>query len=200
MFMPEKQEFETEKQSRGGWGRELWEIAKIILVSLIIVLPIRYYIAQPFIVRGASMEPNFEDRNYLVIDEISYSLRAPRRGEAVVFRFPKDQRQFFIKRIIGMPGERIEIRKGEIKVFNKSYPEGFTLQEPYLDVSDRLTWPELTATLGEDAYFVLGDNRDASSDSRTWGELEKKFIVGRAVFRAWPLVQFGLITDYSFTY
>ena len=178
---------------RGRFLGEVWEIAKVLLISAAVVLPIRYFIAQPFIVRGASMEPSFEDREYLIIDEISYYLRLPRRGEPVVFRYPKDRSQFFIKRIIGLPGDRVEIRNGKIKIFNAAYPEGFTLDEEYLNPPDRPTRPDYSVTLGKEQYVVLGDNRDFSSDSRVWGPLDRAFLVGRAVFRAWPADRFGAI-------
>lgn len=182
-----------------NWPLEIWEVVKVLLLSLAIVLPIRYFIAQPFIVRGASMEPNFFDREYLVVDEISYLLREPQRGEAIVFRYPKDPRQFFIKRIVGLPGERVEIKSGKIKIFNSVYPAGLTLEEPYLSLG-LATHPEVVSTLGPEEYFILGDNRNASSDSRFWGPLDRKFLIGRAVFRAWPLSRFGMIADFSLNY
>lgn len=175
------------------WRKEVLEIAKVLLISLAIVLPIRYFLAQPFIVRGASMEPNFENREYLIVDEASYYFRDPRRGEPIVFRYPKDPRQFFIKRIIGLPGERVEIKNGQIRIINQDFPDGFILQEPYLVPLGRLTYLDVSEDLGPDQFFVLGDNRDASSDSRVWGPLDKRFITGRAAFRAWPPRQFGFI-------
>ena len=195
--MSEEQEF---KETAGGWGRELGEILKVILISMAIVLPIRYFIVQPFIVRGASMEPAFDDREYLIVDELSYFLREPNRGEAIVFRYPRDPRQFFIKRIIGLPGEKVEIKSGRIKIHNANYPDGFILEESYLEPLGRTTNPDLTITLGEGDHFVLGDNRDFSSDSRIWGLLKRDFIVGRVLFRAWPITRFGVIPDHSFSY
>lgn len=196
---PEIQD-EFQAPSSKNWLLEIREVAKVLLISLAIVLPIRYFIVQPFIVRGASMEPNFFDREYLVVDEISYLLREPQRGEAIVFRYPKDPRQFFIKRIIGLPGERVEIKSGKIKIFNSAYPTGLTLEEFYLKPLALATHPDLVSTLGPKEYFVLGDNRNASSDSRFWGPLERKFFIGRAVFRAWPLSQFGVIANFSLNY
>ena len=185
---------------RGGrFFAGAWEIVRILLISLAIVVPIRYFIVQPFVVRGASMEPNFVNREYLVIDEVSYYFREPSRGEVVVFRYPQDTRQFFIKRIIALPGEKVSITKGRVNIINKAYPEGFTLDEVYLDPS-LLTHPDIERTLGLDEYFVLGDNRGGSSDSRFWGPLARKFITGRAVFSAWPPDRFGPLKDQSVAY
>ena len=178
-------------------GEELWEILRVLLISAAIVIPIRYFIVQPFVVRGASMEPNFADREYLVVDEVSYYFRDPARGEAIVFRYPRNPKEFFIKRISGLPGEKVAIRQGFVMIFNKQYPQGFTLQEPYLQPPGARTHPEFEITLGRDEYFVLGDNRDFSSDSRIWGALPGELIVGRAVFRAWPVARFGIVPDYS---
>ena len=190
----------SEEIKIGRWGGELWEIIKVLLVSVAIVLPIRYFIAQPFIVRGASMEPNFENSEYLVIDEVSYYFRGPQRGEAIVFRYPRDPRQFFIKRVVGLPGEEIKIQEGRIRVYNPSYPEGFTLVEPYLDPPQRATNPDVSAKLGEGEFFVLGDNRDFSSDSRIWGSLPKSLVVGRVFFRVWPFAKLGMVPNYSVEY
>ena len=188
------------KEEARKWGHELWEIGKILAISIAIVLPIRYYVVQPFIVRGASMEPNFEDREYLVIDELSYQFRAPERGEAIVFRYPRSPRQFFIKRIIGLPGEEVEIKSGRVAIIGKKNPDGVVLDEPYLDPPNRSTHPDVTITLKENEYFVLGDNRDASSDSRIWGALERRFVMGRVLFRVWPPSRFGILSDPAFVY
>lgn len=182
-------------EAKKGIGHDIFEIIKVFLISLAIVLPIRYFIVQPFIVRGASMEPNFENKEYLIIDEFSYYIRGPERGEAIVFRYPKDPRQFFIKRIIGLPGEEVKIEDGEIYIYNEESPKGFLLEEDYLNPPDRPTRPNISLKLGRDEYFVLGDNRDFSSDSRVWGSLQKEFIVGRVLFRAWPLQRFGVIVN-----
>lgn len=145
-----------------------WEFIKVVLISLAIVLPIRTYIAQPFIVSGESMEPNFHDGEYLIIDELTYQFRQPRRGEVIVFRYPLNPREFFIKRIIGLPGETVEIQTG--KVVAKAAPN-------------------VTMILSENEYFVMGDNRPNSSDSRFWGALPKNKIMGRALLRLWPIAR-----------
>lgn len=178
-------------------SRELWEFLKIILIAFVVALPIRYYVAQPFIVKGQSMEPSFEDKEYLIIDELSYQFRQPERGEVVVFRNPNNSSEFYIKRIIGLPFERVEIKNGKITVYKPEDGEegggaSFVLSEPYLP-PDLVTKPDKTLSPGKDEYVVLGDNRLHSSDSRVWGVLNKNFITGRVLFRAWPPEKFGQI-------
>ncbi len=198
-FVPETvQEPTASKVSRVF--AEIGEVVRVLLISAAIIIPIRYFIAQPFVVRGASMEPTFMDREYLIIDEASYYFREPQRGETIVFHYPRDPRQFFIKRIIGLPRERIKIEKGTVMIFNDQYPEGFTLQEQYLDLPGRSTHPSVETKLGAGEYFVMGDNRDFSSDSRLWGVLPEDMLVGRAVFRAWPVGRFGPVTGEAFNY
>ncbi|MEK7173520.1 MAG: signal peptidase I [Patescibacteria group bacterium] len=175
-------------------GHEIWEFLKIVIVSLIIVLPIRMFVAQPFIVRGASMEPNFEDGEYLIVDELSYLLRKPERGEVIVFRYPEDPSQFFIKRIIGLPRETVVIENGSVRIQDATGGNGFALDESYL--SDTVvTAPDSTVTLEAEEYFVMGDNRMESSDSRRWGTLENDLLIGRALLRLWPLSELGIITS-----
>ena len=162
------------------------ETAKIIIISLAIIVPIRYYLVQPFFVKGASMEQNFHDGDYLLIDEISYRLGTPSRGDVIVFRYPENPSQFFIKRIIGLPGETVEIKSNNVTIFNNDFPKGLTLEEDYLSASQR-TDGNATVQLKDNEFYVLGDNRLQSSDSRRWGVLDKKFITGRAFLRLWPL-------------
>lgn len=173
-------------EKRGSFFLFLWEIVKITILALVIILPIRYFIAQPFFVKGASMEPSFEDGDYLIINEISYRFYRPQRGEVVVFRFPEDPKQFFIKRIIGLPEETVEIKNNQVKIFNKQSSTGFILDESdYLDPI-QTTEGNLKIRLDENEYFVLGDNRLHSSDSRRWGLLNKSLITGKVFIRAWP--------------
>lgn len=163
----------------------LAEMAQVIVISLAIVLPIRYFLIQPFYVKGASMEPNFHDNEYLIIDELSYRFRPPSRGETVVFRYPLDPKQFFIKRVIGLPGEIVKIANGQIVIFNSERPEGFSLEENYIEQGG--TYGEKNVKLGLNEYFVLGDNRRASLDSRIFGGIQKELITGRVWLRGWPL-------------
>lgn len=166
----------------------IWDLLEVVIVSAIIVVPIRYFLIQPFFVQGQSMEPNFHNSDYLIIDELSYRLREPQRGEVVVFKFPQDKSQYYIKRIIGLPGETLEIDRNQITVFNTEYPEGFNLKEDYLDEINRQTdLGKIKITLQEGEFYVMGDNRRASYDSRRWGVLTRKDIIGRAWIRAWPI-------------
>lgn len=174
-------------QQRGGAVlASILEMAQVIAVSLIIVFLVRSYIIQPFLVKGASMEPNFQDGNYLIIDEVTYQLREPQRGEVIVFKYPRDPKQYFIKRIVGLPNERVEIKDQKIKIYNSQNPDGMELNESYLQPSDA-TKGNITVQLSANEYFVLGDNRPFSSDSRYWGAVSRDLIVGRAWVRAWPL-------------
>ena len=161
------------------------EIIKVVLISLAIIVPVRYFLIQPFYVKGASMEPNFFDHEYLIIDEISYRFGEPSRGEIVVFKYPRDPSQYFIKRIIGLPNETIEIKDEKIIIYNKDNSEGMPLDEEYLD-EDVKTLGNRVLSLGADEYFVLGDNRLASFDSRSFGSIKKSSIIGRVWFRGWP--------------
>lgn len=161
----------------------VWETAKIVGVSLLIILPIRYFIVQPFFVRGESMFPAFHDKDYLIVDELSYRFHDPKRGDVIIFRFPQDPSQYYIKRIIGLPEETVEVKDGKVWVANRDNPTGLQLTEVYFD---KPTSGELKIKLDDNEYFVMGDNRDASSDSRRWGPLPKHFIIGRAWLRVWP--------------
>ena len=170
-----------------------WEIAKVVIISLAIIIPIRYFLFQPFFVRGASMEPNFKDSEYLIIDEISYRFHEPKRGNVIIFKYPKDTSQYYIKRIIGLPEETVKIENGKVIISNKENPTGFILTESYLAEENRFTSGDLEIKLDENDYFVLGDNRQASSDSRRWGTVPRHYIVGQTWLRAWPLNRIGVI-------
>ncbi len=161
------------------------EIIKFTILALLIVTPFRYFVAQPFIVSGASMQPTFEPKEYLVIDELSYRFEKPQRGDVIIFRYPQDPDTFFIKRVVALPGETVILHDGAMRIVPAEGDE-IVLTEPYSSGSMRGTRDE-TTTLHEDEYFVLGDNRSASSDSRVWGPLQEKYIIGRAFARLFPL-------------
>lgn len=161
-----------------------WEFLQIVIVAAAIVLPIRYFIFQPFIVKGDSMVPNFHSGDYLIIDEISYQLSMPSRGDVVVFHYPVDPSQRFIKRMIGLPGETVEIKGNKITISKDG--NKITLDEKaYLTNVPPLG--DKTVTLKADEYFVMGDNRQYSYDSRGWGVLPKKDMIGRAAVRLFPI-------------
>lgn len=165
----------------------IWEFVKVAAISLAIIIPVRYFLIQPFYVKGASMEPNFHDREYLIIDELSYRFKAAHRGDVIVFRYPLDPQEYFIKRIIGLPGESVQVNNGQVYIYNNEQPEGFIIDEHYLP-ADLKTYSanEAKITLGPEEYFVLGDNRNASKDSRIFGTLNKSFVTGRVMFRGFP--------------
>lgn len=161
------------------------EIVEITAVAFAAVFLIRSYLVQPFLVSGSSMVPNFYDGDYLLVDELTYRFRAPERGEVVVFRYPKDSSVYFIKRIIGLPGEKVVIKDNKVTIFNDSNKEGFSLDEKYL-IGTAPVSSNTEFQVSADSYFVLGDNRAYSFDSRSWGTLPKNDVVGLVQFRLWP--------------
>jgi len=156
-------------------------LIEIVLLLFLVVLPIRFFLFEPFLVKGQSMEPNFHNFDYLIIDKLTYHFREPQRGEVVVFRPPFDKKVFYIKRIIGLPLEKIIIEESKIIIFNKDHPQGFVLNESYLQ--NHYTLGKIEVNLGPDEYFVLGDNREVSYDSRKWGPIKRENITGRVVFQ-----------------
>jgi signal peptidase I len=186
-----------------GVGAFIFEMVKVALLALVIIVPIRVFLFQPFFVQGASMEPNFEDGQYLIINEFGIKqtkigseshtifevkpFRELKRQEVVVFRYPMDKKKFFIKRIIGLPNEKVQIKKGEVYIFNEEKEDGFILDEKeYLPIGLK-TKEDMSVELKDDEYFVMGDNRMFSSDSRAWGPITKSEIIGKVLIRAWPL-------------
>ncbi len=177
----------------------LWEIAKVAVISLVIIIPVRYFLIQPFFVRGTSMEPNFQDGEYLIVNEFGYRFSPPKRGDVIVLRCPLDPSQYYIKRVVGLPGETVEIKNGSVFIYSELYPEGVKLDESkYL--KDIKTPGDLKREIHENEYFVLGDNRTASSDSRNWGVLPSEFIVGKAWIRAFPFNEFSLFKTPQYGY
>ena len=186
-----------------GVGSFLWEVIKVFFWALIIIIPVRIFLFQPFFVQGASMEPNFENGDYLIINELGYkqsdiniggvhvfsanSFKDLSRDDVVVFRYPVNPQQFFIKRVIGLPGEEVKVENGKVSIYNDQNPDGFVLDESkYLD-PNLFTTGNLDVKLQQDQYFVLGDNRKASYDSRAWGAVPKSDIIGKVLIRAWPV-------------
>jgi signal peptidase I len=173
----------------------VFEMIKVLVISLIIIVPIRAYVVQPFYVDGASMEPNFYDGEYLIVDEIGYRFNEPERGDIVIFHPPDNLKVYYIKRIIGLPGEVVDIKNGEIKVYEKDSVNPLLVDESEYLSSDYQLRPseQYHVSLGEDEYYVLGDNRRSSLDSRRLGPINSNLIKGRVVLRAFPFDRFGAI-------
>ena len=166
-------------------GTNIWDILKLVIVALLIVIPIRYFVFQPFIVSGQSMEPNYHSSDYLIVDEVSYKIGTPQRDDVIVFKYPKNPAYKYIKRIIGLPGETVEIKNA--KIFITSNGTITRLDESaYLPIEATNAWERVAnmapVKLGDDQYFVLGDNRNNSSDSRVWGVLPFQNIIGKTFF------------------
>jgi signal peptidase I len=179
-------EVKIEKTKPESW----WDLVKFALIALAIVIPIRLFIAEPFVVSGSSMVPTFENSDYLIIDKISYELGEPRRDDVVVFKYPNDTSKYFIKRIIGLPNETIDIRGSTITITSDTHPDGLVLDQSYLK---NISSNNVHLKLKSDEYYVMGDNRPASSDSRYWGPLKRNFMAGRVLLRLLPLKNMDLL-------
>jgi len=174
------------KRYLAGAGLALLEFIKVAVLAGITIALVRYFLFKPFYVKGASMEPNFFDHEYLIIDELSYRFHNPSRGDVIVFRYPNNPKEYFLKRIVGLPGERIKIAANQITIYNESNPEGLVLEEKYLS-DDILTEGEKIVSLNNNQFYVMGDNRPNSFDSRRFGPVDANLIVGRTWLRGWPL-------------
>ncbi len=190
---------EASPGNSGGFLAFVGEMIKVGLIALAIILPVRYFLIKPFYVSGASMVPTYYDGEYLIVDEISYRFNPPSRGEVVVFKYPQDPKQFFIKRIVGLPGERVIVEDGKVVIYNAENPEGLEFKEPYLS-NGMVTPPNDDVTLIDGEFYVLGDNRNKSLDSRRFGPLTMKEIVGRTWLRGWPLDRIGVLDHYIFEF
>ena len=166
-------------------AQSFWELVRFAFIALLIVAPIRIFIMEPFVVSGSSMFPTFVNKDYLIIDKLSYRWSEPERGDVVVFRYPNDQTKFFIKRIIGLPNETVDISGSVITITNvKNQENSFNLEEPYVKNTAN---NDTHLKLKSDEYFVMGDNRSASSDSRYWGAVKRDLIRGKAFLRLLPV-------------
>jgi signal peptidase I len=195
--------FEREAQEYVGIKGLFFEMVKVFLLAVVIIIPVRIFLFQPFFVEGSSMEPNFEDGQYLIVSELGYKetdmqsigftvkpFKTIKRQDVAVFRNPKNTDQFFIKRVIALPKETIAIEGGKIVIYNTEHPSGRVLDESSYLASGAKTSDMPKITLDEDEYFVLGDNRSHSYDSRAVGPIAKDKIIGRVLLRAWPVNQF----------
>ncbi len=166
------------------------EIIIFFLIVFGVVLPFRIYIAEPYLVDGKSMDPTFETADYLIVDKFSYRKKSPERNTVIVFKYPNQPSKNFIKRIIGLPGETVVMKEDTIKIINSENPDGFEIDQSY--VTHKMPG-NFTKTLAGDEYFVMGDNRPESFDSRSWGPLKKEFILGKPVLRLWPISKIGIL-------
>ena len=178
----------TQNGSRGS-------LLTYTVVALGLALFVRFFIAAPYVVSGASMDPNFDDWHYLIIDRVTYDLAEPERGDVIVFDLPQEGGRSLIKRVIGLPGETVLLRGTNVSIVNDEHPQGFTLEEPYLDPKNLSGDNNMRITLKENEYLVLGDNRRVSADSRLWGTLPREQIVGRAFVRLYPFDQISILPE-----
>lgn len=180
-------------------GAFFLDILETFIIAIGLFILIYNFLVQPNSVIGASMEPNFHENEYILTDKFSYRLGEPQRGDVVVFKYPKDESIDYIKRIIGLPGEEVLIKNNTITIFNAEHPEGFSLDESYLPQSTSTSggpiFPENQKTvIPYDSYFVMGDNRSRSSDSRIWGTVPEKDLIGKVIFRYWPVTKVGIVS------
>lgn len=157
----------------------VFDYTKTALLLIVLVLLLYYLVFQVFFVRGLSMDPSFFDGEMILVDRASYYFRDPGRGDAIVFVFPGTENEKYIKRVIGLPGERIKIKNNKIFINER------LLKEDYIG-SDILTLGDVEFELKEKEYLVLGDNRELSNDSRIWGPLSRENIIGKAQFVLYP--------------
>jgi len=187
------------------WKQELWEWVKVIIIALLVSLPIRYFIAEPFIVDGASMDPTFSTGQFLIVDRLTYDFSKPKRGDVIVFKYPNDPSVYYIKRIVGLPGETVDIKDGKVFIIEPSDPTQvytssstqassteIALTETYVAQSHMTSDTLKTTPLGPTQYFVMGDNRAQSYDSRAWGPVDSKLIIGRPIMRLLPITSLSV--------
>jgi len=176
----------------------IWDTIEVAAIALVAVYLIRTFIFQPFFVEGASMFPTFKNGDYVIADELTYRFRSPNRGEVIVFRPPQQANDYYIKRIIGLPNEEVEIKDGSVIIYNKEHPGGFILKESYL--IDSQTPGDQKISLKDNEYYVLGDNRYASYDSRAWGSFTKDKIIGMVRLRIWPINSVKAFSEVNYEY
>lgn len=174
---------------RGGW---IFALTKIFVVLFIVGSVIHYFILTIFIVDGPSMNPSLKNGEFVLVSRLSYRIAPPNRGEIIIMRFPGDpERKIYVKRIIGLPGEKIAVNDRRVYVNDK------LLNEKY--ISDQtITEPDMEYRIEKNEYYVMGDNRPNSNDSRTWGALPEKDIIGKASLVFWPILQFRVIAPAVF--
>ena len=171
---------------------ESGDLLRFLVFILLFAFVIRFFVVQPFIVSGSSMYPTFENSECLLVDELTYRLSEPKRDDVVIFLFPGDSKnkRYYIKRIIGLPGEVLDIKGSDVYITNKEHAKGIKLAQPFVRNN---SYNNLHVKLKDSEYFVMGDNRSASSDSRYWGPVPRNYIVGRAFLRLLPLSKISFL-------
>lgn len=189
----------SDESTKQGSSKSFFlDILETVAIAALIFFVIHTFIAQPHLVRGESMKPTYHDGEYILTNKMYQWAGEPSRGDVVVFHSPEDPGTQFIKRIIGLPGEKIKIENNQVIIFNEQHSEGFVLDEEYLGnqstMGDSYLHDGETITIPDNNYFVMGDNRNYSYDSRSWGFVDESKIIGRAFFVYWPLPEFGFVT------
>lgn len=206
LIMPPQAE-SNEGQKTNSAKHTIREWIQTIVIALLVALPIRFFIAEPFIVNGASMDPTFSTGQFLIVDRVTYRFEKPERGDVVIFEYPNNPSVYYIKRVIGLPSETVDIKDGRVFVgtstastmSERCAATPLQLTEKYVR-ADHASHESLCASLGPSEYFVLGDNRAESSDSRVWGPLDRHFIIGKPVVRLLPLGAISILPGKSNEY
>lgn len=172
--------------------RFLFDILESIVVALAIFVVVYLFLFQPHQVKGASMDPNFHDGEYILTNKFQYHFDEPKRGDVIVFKSPQNPDIDYIKRIIGLPGDKVALRNNHFYVNSKELPESYIAPELFTYNGSYLR-EGMEILVPENHYFVVGDNRPRSSDSREWGPIEKSAIIGKSQFRYWPFDRMGII-------
>lgn len=192
LFNMRKNKEERAVTRRAAWYAKTQETLRFIVTVGFFFIIIKTFLIQPFLVQQTSMVPTFEPYDYIIVDRFSYTfLEEPKRGDVVVFKSgPENGNRYLIKRIVGLPGEQITIDGTTTVVTNSAHPEGFQLDETYIKNKDERT--KKVTTLGADEYFMMGDNRPLSLDSRQIGPIKRTQIIGRTLVRLYPFTQISL--------
>lgn len=180
---PSPESAPASQHQAASWLREA---AETVILAVVIFLLLQL-VVRNFRIVGDSMFPTLESGQFMLVERVTHRFSEPRRGDIVIFEYPRALQEDFVKRIIGLPGEMVEIQGGSV------YINGVALVEPYIHGQRTLTYHPISLTLGDGEYFVMGDNRAASSDSRTWGPLPRQNIVGRVWLCYWPPAHWGFV-------
>ncbi len=180
----------SENPKKSKFQAILKEVFIFAIIAFGIVLPFRVYIAEPYLVDGRSMDPTFATGDYLIVDKLSYRIGKPERNSVVVLKYPKNTDKSFIKRIVGLPGDRVIIKDNVVTIINSENPDGFVVDGSYVTHTSTGSYE---TELDDDEYYVLGDNRAESFDSRFWGPLEKKYIIGKPIIRLFPFNKIDIL-------